>query len=142
MAEDYPQLDIDVQVCLPLCQAARVVTRRYTDLLSRVGLTYPQYVTMLALWGRRQTTVGDLGARLDLDSATMTPVLKRLEAAGLVARKRDPDDERRVLVEPTRRGWALRAKVAQVPWELGRSLPLDPAEWVQLRGLLTKLTGS
>ncbi len=139
MARTYPQLDLDVQLCFPLYAAARAVTRRYADLLAEAGLTYPQYLTMLALWGSSPLTVGELGERLRLDSGTLTPLLKRLEAAGHVVRRRSADDERRVLVEPTEEGWALRDSVASVPYDLVSSMDMTPREGEQLRKLLAKL---
>jgi len=135
----YPQLDLDVQLCFPLYAATRAVTRRYADLLSDVGLTYPQYLTMLALWASSPLTVGELGERLRLDSGTLTPLLKRLDAAGHVVRRRDAEDERRVIVQPTEQGWALRDQVAGVPLELASSMGLTIEEAVQLGGLLGKL---
>src|ERR1700722_14578592 len=125
MSASYPQLELDAQLCLPLYAASRAVTRRYGDLLAAAGLTYPQYLTLLALWGGAPLTVGDIGARLHLDSGTLTPLLKRLEQAGLVVRRRDSADERRVLIEPTAAGWALREQVTEVPRELGESLGLS-----------------
>ena len=142
MSANYPQLELDVQLCLPLYAASRAVTRRYGDLLADAGLTYPQYLTLLALWGGAPLTVGEIGARLYLDSGTLTPLLKRLEQAGLVRRRRDPADERRVLVEPTDRGWALRERVTDVPGELGQSTGLDEGEARQLHRLLDKLIGN
>jgi DNA-binding MarR family transcriptional regulator len=142
MATTYPQLELDVQLCLPLYAASRAITRRYGDLLAGTGLTYPQYLTMLALWSDAPVPVGDIGARLHLDTGTLTPLLKRLEQAGLVARRRDPADERRVLVEPTEAGWALRERVTEVPCELGRSLRLTADEASQLRQTLYQMIDS
>ena len=142
MNSAYPQLDLDVQLCLPLYAASRAVTRRYGDLLAAAGLTYPQYLTMLALWGAAPMTVGDIGARLYLDTGTLTPLLKRLERAGLVERRRDPADERRVVIEPTADGWALREQVADVPCELGRSLQLSEDDARQLHRLLYRVIGN
>ena len=122
----YSQLDLDVQICFPLYAATRAVTRTYAQLLDEVGLTYPQYLTMLALWGAEQPiTVGELGARLRLDSGTLTPLLKRLEAAGHVVRRRDSTDERRVLLEVSDEGWEMRDRVAHVPGALVRSLSMS-----------------
>jgi DNA-binding MarR family transcriptional regulator len=142
MSASYPQLELDAQLCLPLYAASRAVTRRYGDLLAGTGLTYPQYLALLALWSDAPLTVGEIGARLYLDSGTLTPLLKRLEQAGLVQRRRDPADERRVLVEPTDRGWALRERVTDVPCELGQSTGLDEDEARQLHQLLYKLIGN
>ncbi len=141
MSLPYPQLDLDRQVCFPLYAAARAVVRAYGPLLDAVGLTYPQYLTMLALWGSptEPMTVGELGERLRLDTGTLTPLLKRLEHAGHLSRRRDPDDERRVLLEVTDQGWALRNQVAHVPGELLRSMHLSSDDIAELRRLLDQL---
>jgi len=140
MARSYPQLDLDAQICFPLYAATRGVTQTYGRLLAEVGLTYPQYLTLLALWGAEEPlTVGEVGARLRLDSGTLTPLLKRLEAAGFVVRRRDPDDERRVLLEVTDEGWELRDQVAHVPGALVESLSMSAKDGAQLRRLLTQL---
>jgi DNA-binding MarR family transcriptional regulator len=138
----YPQLSLDLQLCLPLYAASRAVIRRYGDLLAAAGLTYPQYLTMLALWGSAPMTVGDIGARLYLDTGTLTPLLKRLERAGLVERRRDPADERRVVIEPTAEGWALRERVADVPCELAGALRLSRDEASALHRLLYRVIGN
>ena len=139
----YQQLDLDAQLCFPLYAATRAVTRRYGELLAEVQLTYPQYLTLLALWESEEPpSVGQLGERLRLDSGTLTPLLKRLESAGLVVRRRDVSDERRVLIELTDEGWALRERVAHVPKELFASLDFSPNEATQLRRLLGKVLES
>lgn len=140
MARTHPQLDLDVQLCFPLYSATRAVTRAYADLLAESGLTYPQYLTMLALWGAEDPlTVGELGSRLQLDSGTLTPLLKRLEARGVITRTRDSADERRVLLEVTGAGWDLREDVAHVPAELTRAMTVTRAEATELRNLLDKV---
>jgi DNA-binding MarR family transcriptional regulator len=136
----YSQLDLDVQICFPLYAATRAVTHAYAQLLDEVGLTYPQYLTMLALWGaNKPLTVGALGARLRLDSGTLTPLLKRLEAAGHVIRRRDSTDERRVLLEVSDEGWELRDRVAHVPAALVRSMSMGSKDDAELRRLLKEL---
>lgn len=133
----HPQLDLDAQLCFPLYAASRAVTRAYAPLLAEFGLTYPQYLALLALWDEGDPlTVGELGVRLRLDSGTLTPVLKRLEQAGFVTRRRDADDERRVLVAITAAGQELEDRVADVPTRLVASLGLDATESRQLRRLL------
>src|SRR5689334_3776194 len=98
MASRSRQLELDEQLCFALYDASRALIRAYGPLLDRLGLTYPQYITMLALWESEEPmSVGALGARLHLDSGTLTPLLKRLEQLGLVERRRDSADERRVL---------------------------------------------
>ena len=140
MPRSYSALDLDIQICFPLYATTRAVTRAYATLLADSGLTYPQYLTMLALWGAEEPlTVGDLGNRLRLDSGTLTPLLKRLETAGHLQRRRDTDDERRVLLEVTDQGWQLRDQVAHVPRELVRLLSLNAEDGAQLRRLLTQL---
>ena len=139
----YQQLDLDAQLCFPLYAATRAVTRRYGELLAEVQLTYPQYLTLLALWESGEPlSVGALGERLRLDSGTLTPLLKRLETAGVVVRRRDASDERRVLIEVTDEGWALRERVAHVPKELFASLAFSPKEATELRRLLAKVLES
>ncbi len=132
-------LDLDRQICFPLYAATRAVTRRYADVLADVGLTYPQYLVMLALWTDGPLSVGDLGRRLRLDSGTLTPLVKRLEAAGRVERRRDAHDERRVVVTPTPEGERLRDDVAGVPREVARSIGMTTDEFVQLHHLLSGL---
>jgi MarR family transcriptional regulator, organic hydroperoxide resistance regulator len=137
---DHPQLSLDVQLCFPLYAATRAVTRAYADLLAETGLTYPQYLAMLALWEAGDPlTVGELGRRLRLDSGTLTPLLKRLEAAGHVVRRRSADDERRVHVEVTEQGRALRDQVADVPMRLAGETGLSARDGKELRRLLGSL---
>jgi DNA-binding MarR family transcriptional regulator len=140
----YPQLELDRQLCFALYAASRAVVRAYGPLLEDVGLTYPQYVTMLALWQEpdQARSVGELGERLHLDSGTLTPLLKRLTAMGFVTRSRDADDERRVLVSLTRDGLALRDRVAAVPESLLACLGMDGSGAAALRDQLTALTAS
>lgn len=136
----HPQLDLDQQLCFPLYAASRAVTRAYGPLLEPFGLTYPQYLALLALWsGPEEQSVGDLGRRLRLDSGTLTPLLKRLEAAGHVSRRRDPDDDRRVLISLTAKGRALQDDVAHVPEALVDALGLTLDDAVALRAVLDRL---
>jgi len=111
---DDPLL-LDRQVCFPLYAATNLLNRLYGPVLRPLGLTYPQYLVMLVLWEEEPQTVGALGARLYLDSGTLTPLLKRMEAAGMVSRTRDAEDERRMLIGLTERGRALRADALHVP---------------------------
>jgi DNA-binding MarR family transcriptional regulator len=137
-----PQLALDQQLCFALYDASRALIRAYGPLLAPLGLTYPQYVTLLALWEAPEpVTVGALGDRLSLDSGTLTPLLKRLEQSGLVERRRDPDDERRVLVAPSSAGWALRDEAADIPLCLHERLQLDVPGVVTLRQQLVELAG-
>ncbi len=138
----YEQLELDRQLCFALYAASRAVVRAYGPLLDGAGLTYPQYVAMLALWGApdARLTVGELGRLLHLDTGTLTPLLKRLEGLGYVRRRRDVVDERRVRVEVTAAGLALRDQVACVPAELFAATGLDGPAAEQLRRQLVELT--
>ena len=106
---------LDHQLCFALYSASLAMTKLYKPLLESMGLTYPQYLVMLALWERDGETVSALGERLHLDSGTLTPLLKRLEAADLVSRLRDTTDERRVLIRLTAAGRRLKARAARLP---------------------------
>lgn len=119
-------LALDDQLCFPLYAASRAVQRRYRPLLDALGLTYTQYLVMLVLWEGDGLAVGALGDRLDLDSATLTPLLGRLEHDGLVARRRSDHDARVVEVHLTAAGAALRARAASVPGDLLRCLRPPP----------------
>ncbi|MEN7531142.1 MarR family transcriptional regulator [Cupriavidus sp. 2SB] len=115
-AEDW--LELDRQLCFALYSASLAMTKMYKPILSELGLTYPQYLVMLVLWQQSGITISDLGGKLKLDSGTLTPLLKRLEAAGYVHRERDTDDERRVLVTLTQSGRNLRQAAAGIPEEI------------------------
>ncbi|WP_239807132.1 MarR family winged helix-turn-helix transcriptional regulator [Croceicoccus hydrothermalis] len=106
---------LDSQLCFKFYAASNLVNRLYAPVLSQLGLTYPQYLAMLVLWECDDQTVGALAARLYLDSGTITPLMKRLESAGLVSRMRDPADERRVRIRLTQAGRDLREAARSVP---------------------------
>jgi DNA-binding MarR family transcriptional regulator len=110
-----PALLLDNQLCFALYSASLAMTKLYKPILKELGLTYPQYLVMLVLWEQEGISVSDLGARLYLDSGTLTPLLKRLQAAGLLERQRGVADERRVQIVLTAAGRALRPKAAAVP---------------------------
>ncbi len=109
---DQPKLSLrlDDQLCFALYSASHLMTKAYRPMLSALGLTYPQYLALLVLWEADDLTVGALGERLFLDSGTLTPLLKRMEAQGLVERRRDPADERQVRIRLTEAGRALEAE--------------------------------
>ncbi|WP_280838174.1 MarR family transcriptional regulator [Micromonospora sp. A200] len=129
------------QVCFALYAASRALTDVYRPILDEVGLTYPQYLVLLVLWEREDApTVSELGAALRLDSGTLSPLLKRLEAAGLVVRSRSARDERRVEVGLTADGRALRQRMDEVPLQVARATGLTQAELIALRDTLTRVT--
>ena len=114
MTADQP-LKLDNQICFAIYSAAHAFNRVYKPLLDQLGLTYPQYLVMLVLWERDGVPLKDIGERLFLDSGTLTPLLKRLEAAQLIKRSRSTEDERQVLIALTTRGQALKEKARAVP---------------------------
>lgn len=144
MAPTHEQLELDRQLCFALHRASRAMVRSYAPLLDGTGLTYLQYIVLLVLWEDpdEARTVGGIGERLHLDSGTLTPLLKRLEGLGLVTRRRDRADERRVLVGLTPEGLALRDRLAAVPSTLFADLGLAPDDAVALHGLLGRVTAS
>ena len=109
------QLALDNQFCFALYSASHAMTKTYKPMLDRLGLTYPQYLVMLVLWEQDAILVKEIGARLFLDSGTLTPLLKRLEANGLVSRNRDPNDERQVRIVLSEQGRALRVQAQEIP---------------------------
>ena len=143
-------LALDNQVCFALYAANRAVTARYRPLLEELGLTYPQYLVMLVMWEADregiQPRVSDLGARLRLDSGTLTPLLKRLEQRDLLQRSRFAEDERVVRLRLTDTGRALRATAENVPGRLLCGLDIEPERllWLrqELRSLLEVLEAS
>ncbi|MBC7444251.1 MAG: MarR family transcriptional regulator [Polaromonas sp.] len=114
-ADAGPLLELDNQLCFALYSTSLAMTRLYKPLLSPLGITYPQYLALLVLWETDGLSVSELGARLFLDSGTLTPLLKRLEASKLVMRLRASNDERRVNVSLTPAGRALKTSAAQIP---------------------------
>ncbi|MFC8527787.1 MarR family winged helix-turn-helix transcriptional regulator [Nocardia sp. NPDC057227] len=133
-------LALDQQLCFALYSASRAVTRLYRPLLEALGLTYPQYLVMLVLWERGTVTVKELGKALDLDSGTLSPLLKRLEANGVVARVRSAADERSVLIAPTEAGAALREQAATVPERIACASGMDPRDLIGFRDQLKEMT--
>jgi MarR family transcriptional regulator, organic hydroperoxide resistance regulator len=135
-------LRLDDQLCFGLYSASRAVTSLYRVVLDDLDLTYPQYLVMLALWEEDHRQVKDLGAELNLDSGTLSPLLKRLEAAGLVRRTRQADDERSVRISLTSAGQALHEKVLAIPAVIGEAMGLDSDGLARMRADLDKMTAS
>lgn len=137
-ATDDPLL-LDNQLCFALYSSSLLMTKLYKPLLDEIGLTYPQYLAMLALWEEDGVTVSALGERLYLDSGTLTPLLKRLEKAGFVTRERNQKDERQVLIHVTPEGKTLKRRAASVPRKIVGATGLAVPEIVNLRKRLQKL---
>jgi DNA-binding MarR family transcriptional regulator len=130
---------LERQICFSLYAASRAVTGAYRPPLDRLGLTYPQYLVMLVLWQRGEVGVRELGEALALDSGTLSPLLQRMEAHGLLARERGSGDERTVRVRPTPAGVTLRERAAGLQERLACAIGLDPGEFRQLRHLLGRV---
>ena len=132
-------LALEQQVCFALSLAARGVVAVYKPLLEPMNLTHPQYLVMLALWQHAPLSVKDLSHMLQLDPGTLSPLLKRLEAAGYVRRERDRRDERQLSVTLTESGQALRADAERIPPAVVQRLDMDLADLNQLHGMLTEV---
>ena len=130
---------MDDLLCFAIYSAGHAFNRAYKPLLDQLGLTYPQYLVMVALWTKDNQTVGALGEKLFLVSSTLTPLLKRLEAAGYLARDRDPSDERQVRVRLTKRGAALRDKARNIPTCIADATGLSPTAMRRLVGEISTM---
>ncbi|MFI1165404.1 MarR family winged helix-turn-helix transcriptional regulator [Streptomyces sp. NPDC020801] len=139
-APDEDWLRLDRQICFSLHAASRAFNGVYRVLLKELGLTYPQYLVMLVLWEHGPTPVKKLGEHLRLDSGTLSPLLKRLEAAGMVRRERSARDERSVQVRPTEEGAALREQAALVPRRIASATGFTLDEIRDLHSRLDRLT--
>lgn len=136
---EYDGLKLKNQLCFPLYAASREIIKQYRPHLDALDLTYTQYVAMMVFWEEKKISVKDLGHRLYLDSGTLTPVLKSLEAKGYVRRYRCPEDERVLIVELTDAGEALRDRAAEIPAKMAGCVHLEPEEAGALYTLLYKL---
>ncbi len=139
MTEAFNPLALDNQLCFPLYACARKVVGMYTPFFKPLGITYTQYIVFMVLWEQDGVSVHTLGRRLYLDSGTLTPVLKKMEAAGYVRRERSREDERVTIIHLTEEGRAMREKCEQIPQQLGKCFPMDLEDAIQLRTLLGKL---
>ncbi len=135
----YDALKIENQLCFPLYAAARELMKLYRPYLDAIDLTYTQYIAMLVLWEKESVSVRDLGRKLHLDSGTLTPVLKSLEAKGLVKRYRSSADERVLIVEPTEKALELKLSALKIPEQMSVHVKLNAEETLQLYNLLYKL---
>jgi DNA-binding MarR family transcriptional regulator len=133
---------LDDQLCFALYAASRSVTARYRPLLEELGLTYPQYLVMLVLWEQGSVSVRELGAALQLESSTLSPLLKRLEAGNLIRRERRADDERSVAITLTEAGTSLRERARTVPLAIGDAMGLTPEQHTTVKQLLRLLVAN
>ena len=134
-------LKIDNQICFPLYAAAREVIKAYRPILDEFDLTYTQYIAMMVMWEEKAISVKDMGAKLFLDSGTLTPVLKSLEKKGLITRSRSKEDERVLIAEITEKGEELKKDALQVPQRVAGCISLDPEEAMELYRILYKILG-
>jgi DNA-binding MarR family transcriptional regulator len=133
-------MPVDQQLCFALYSASRAMTAAYRPVLTEMNLTYPQYLVMLVLWEEEHVTVGRLGERLQLDSGTLSPLLKRLESNGFVRRERSREDERLVDVTLTPAGRRLESRAQCIPEELGSATGMTEQEAADLRDAVRHLT--
>lgn len=138
--ENFEQLKLENQLCFPLYATAKEVVRKYKPYLDELDLTYTQYITMMVLWEKEKLNVKELGSMLYLDSGTLTPLLKKLEAKGYVSRQRSQEDERNLIICITEKGNALKEKAAGIPEEMtSKFMNLTKEEIRQLYHSLYKL---
>ena len=137
--DKFDTLKLSNQLCFPLYACSREIIRKYNSPLKGIGLTYPQYITMMVLWEKKEISVRDLGKELHLDSGTLTPLLKNMESKGLLTRQRSSKDERLLIVSITREGEQLKEKALEVPPKMAACVKLTPQEAQTLYNLLYKL---
>ena len=139
MDQKYDALRLENQLCFPLYACSREVIKRYKPSLDKLDLTYTQYIAMMVLWEKKSVTVKELGGYLYLDSGTLTPLLKKMEAKGLITRRRSGEDERSLIVSLTGKGAQLRDEALDVPVQMAKCVMLEPGEAQELYRLLYKL---
>ncbi len=137
----YDVLKIENQLCFPLYASAKEIVKKYKPYLDEIDLTYTQYITMMVLWEYGKMNVKALGERLYLDSGTLTPLLKKLEAKGLVIRKRSDKDERNMTVSLTEAGMQLREKAVSIPEAMDSCINLTREDMLTLSSILYKILG-
>ncbi|SCW30739.1 transcriptional regulator, MarR family [Rhizobium mongolense subsp. loessense] len=133
---------LEKQLCFAVYATAHAFTRAYKPILDKVGLTYPQYLVMLVLWENAELPVKTIGEQLDLDSGTLSPLLKRLEQTGLIKRTRDARDERQVIVSLTPKGRSMKSEAATIMTAIGQAAGCTLEEMAEIRGSLQKLRGN
>ena len=141
MNSKYDMLKLENQLCFPLYACAREVIRQYKPFLDEICLTYTQYIAMMVLWEKGSVSVKEMGRRLLLDSGTLTPLMKTMEAKGLITRARSVEDERVLIVSLTPAGEALRERALDVPMKMASCSNLDPEDAAELHRILYKMLG-
>lgn len=141
LKSNYDALKLENQLCFPLYACSREIIRQYKPFLDALDLTYTQYITMMVLWEKTSVNVKTLGELLYLDSGTLTPLLKKLEAKGFVTRQRSCEDERNLIVTVTEKGEALKEQAISVPQSIAKCSNLEPEEAAALYRILYKMLG-
>jgi len=141
MNEKYGALKLDHQLCFPLYTASRLVIQRYQPMLKELDITYPQYLVLMVLWEKDEVNLSTIAEKLQLQSNTLTPLLKRLQQRELLERKRSETDERNIVITLTEKGKALKDQACDVPAMLAEQLPLEEEEAKELYRLLYKMIG-
>ena len=137
--DKYDCLKLENQLCFPLYVCSKEIVRKYKPFLDERDITYTQYITLMALWDKGALSVKELGNQLYLDSGTLTPLLKTLEAKGFVTRARDKDDERNLIVSLTDEGMKLRERAVAIPAKMGACLNIKPEDAAELYRILHTL---
>ncbi len=140
--KDYSALKLENQLCFPLYACSKEVIKKYKPFLDRIDLTYTQYIAMMVMWEKKQLNVKEMGDYLFLDSGTLTPVLKKLEAKGYIKRERSKQDERSLNVTITEKGESLKEEACEIPSCVGKCVPLTEEEQKTLYQLLYKVLKS
>ena len=142
MADKYDALKLENQLCFPLYACSKEIVKAYKPYLDELDLTYTQYITMMVMWEHKELRIKEVGTYLYLDSATLTPVMKKLEQKGYVERRRSTKDERDLIVTITESGEALKEKAAAVPAQLAACIEMEPEKAKALYDLLYELIGN
>ncbi len=139
--DKYETLKLKNQICFPLYAAGKEITRKYQPLLKELDLTYTQYITMMVLWEEKEITVKELGKRLFLDSGTLTPLLRKLEAKKYISRNKDEKDDRNLIIKVEEEGMSLRDRALNIPLQISGCVNLSKEEAETLYKLLYKVLG-
>ena len=137
--ENYEQLKLDNQICFPLYALSKEIINQYRPFLDELEITYPQYIVLLVLWENDDLTVGQIGEKVQLDSGTLTPLLKRLEAKEIISRNRCKEDERIVKIELTEKGQDLKSKACSIPSKISEKINLSDDELKVIKTIINKL---
>lgn len=142
MGNKYDGLKIENQLCFPLYACAKEVVKKYKPFLDEIDLTYTQYITMMVMWEKNELNVKELGEVLYLDSGTLTPVLKKLEAKGYITRVRSKEDERNLVIALTEQGDKLKDQAVSIPARIGQCVKMESEDAGKLYQLLYKMLGN